>query len=282
VLAAAAANRLAALPRLAPVIMASITVQAVPFALTAWVHSAAPAFALQVVSGVGMVIVDVLAITALQRDLDNAVLGRVLGAFDAVFTATIMLGSFVGAAVLSAYGVEAVLLVVGFGAPALALLGLPLLVRGDRFSAAEVARIAPVVELLGRLDLFAEAGRPVLERLAKSAERRLLPAGVDIIRQGEPADALWVLAVGSLTVNATGDTGVLELPAVIAPGYVGELGLVRKVPRTATVVTASDCELLRIEGPRFLAAIESAPPSTSFITLTGARWERTAPSLGSE
>ena len=178
VLAAAAANRLAALPRLAPVIMASITLQAVPFAVSAWVHSAAPAFVLQVISGVGMVIMDVLAITALQRDLDNAVLGRVLGAFDAVFTATVMLGSFIGAVVLSGFGVPAVLLVVGFGTPALALLGLPLLVRGDRFSAAEVARLEPVVELLGRLDLFAEAGRPVLERLAKSAEQRRVPAGV--------------------------------------------------------------------------------------------------------
>ncbi len=281
VLAAAAANRLAALPRLAPVIMASITLQAVPFAVSAWVHSAAPAFVLQVISGVGMVIMDVLAITALQRDLDNAVLGRVLGAFDAVFTATVMLGSFIGAVVLSGFGVPAVLLVVGFGTPALALLGLPLLVRGDRFSAAEVARLEPVVELLGRLDLFAEAGRPVLERLAKSAEQRRVPAGVDIIRQGDPADSLWILAVGSLAVRADTDTEVQELPAVAAPGYVGELGLVREVPRTATVTTASDCELLRIDGARFLAAIESAPPSTSFITLTGARWERTTPTLGS-
>ena len=282
VLAAAAANRLAALPRLAPVIMVSITVQAVPFALTVWVHSAGPAFVLQVISGVGMIVVDVLAITALQRDLDNAVLGRVLGAFDAVFTAAIMLGSFVGAAVLSAYGVPAVLLVVGIGAPALALLGLPLLVRGDRLSAAEVARLAPDIELLGRLDLFTEAGRPVLERLAKSAERRPLPAGVDIIRQGDPADSLWILVAGSLAVHADTDAGPRELPMVAAPGYVGELGLVRGVPRTATVTTVGDCELLRIDGARFLAAVESAPPSTSFITLTGARWERTAPSLGSE
>jgi MFS family permease len=281
VLAAAAANRLAALPRLAPVITASIIIQAVPFAVTAWVHSAAPAFALQVISGVGMVVVDVLALTALQRDLDNAVLGRVLGAFEAVLTAAIMLGSFLSAAVLSAYGVPAVLLVVGIGAPALALLGLPLLVRGDRLSAAEVARLAPDIELLGRLDLFADAGRPVLERLAKSAERRLLPAGVDIIRQGDPADSLWILAVGSLAVRADTDTGVRELPTVSAPGYVGELGLVRGVPRTATVTTASECQLLCIDGARFLSTVESAPPSTSFITLAGARWDRTAPSLGS-
>ena len=39
---------------------------------------------LQVVSGVGMVVVDVLALTSLQRDLPGAVLGRVLGVFNTV------------------------------------------------------------------------------------------------------------------------------------------------------------------------------------------------------
>ena len=41
------------------------------------------AFILQVISGAGMIVVDVLAYTALQRDLPREVLGRVLGVFDA-------------------------------------------------------------------------------------------------------------------------------------------------------------------------------------------------------
>jgi hypothetical protein len=277
VIAAGLANRLSALPKLAPVIGVSICLQALPFAATILVHSAAPAFVLQVVSGVGMVIVDVLAITALQRDLDGGVMSRVLGAFDAIITASILVASFTMATVLSNTSVGTALLVTGFGIPVLALVGLPLLVRGDRTSAANVARLEPRVELLSRLDLFASTSRPVLERLAKAAEERELPARSVVIREGETADALWILVSGSLTVRAKGDSPTArQLPTVTAPGYVGEIGLVRGVPRTATVRTREDSVLLRIEGSVFLDALETAPPSAAFIQLTGTRWARTA------
>jgi CRP-like cAMP-binding protein len=277
VVAAGLANRLSALPRLAPVIAVSIAAQALPFAATTLVHSAAPAFALQIVSGVGMVIVDVLAITALQRDLDGGVMSRVLGAFDAIITAAVLIGSFAIAAVLSSQGVETALVVTGVGIPVLALFGLPLLVRGDRASAAELARLEPLVELLGSLDLFASTSRTVLERLAKAAEERDLPPRSVVITEGEPADALWILVSGSLTVRAKGDAPqARQLPAVTAPGYVGELGLVRGVPRTATVRTREDSVLMRIDGKVFLDALDTAPPSAAFIQLTGTRWARTA------
>jgi MFS family permease len=277
VIAAGLANRLSALPKLAPVIAISIGLQALPFAATALVHSAAPAFALQVVSGVGMVVVDVLAITALQRDLDGRVMSRVLGAFDAVITAAILISSFVIAAVLTSHSVGTALVVTGIGIPVLALAGLPLLVRGDRASAAEVARLAPRVEVLSQLDLFASTSRAVLERLAKAAEERQLPSQTVIIREGEPPDALWILVDGSLAVTAQGDAAApRQLPTVTAPGYVGELGLVRGVARTATVTTDQDSRLLRIEGSVFLDALESAPPSAAFVQLTGTRWARTA------
>src|SRR6185437_671815 len=69
VLGAGLANRLSSASRLAPVIMGSLCLQALPFLVTVPVRSPALACALQVVSGVGMVIVDVLALTSLQRDL---------------------------------------------------------------------------------------------------------------------------------------------------------------------------------------------------------------------
>jgi MFS family permease len=276
VLAAGLANRLSARPRLAPVIAGSIGIQALPFALTALVHTPGPAFGLQVVSGVGMVIVDILAITALQRNLDGGVLSRVLGAFDMIVISAIMTGSFVMAGVFARSGLTAALLVVGFGVPLLAAIGLPFVIKGDRQAAEEAARIAPRVDVLGKLDLFAGATRLVLERLAQSAEERVVPAGERLIHEGDPADALWILLDGSLSVTRGGDGAALqELPVVTAPNYVGELGLVRGVPRTASVSTREESTLLRIEGNEFLDALESAPPSASFVQLTGDRWSRT-------
>ena len=115
VLGAALANRLSGAGRLAPVIMGSICLQALPFLATIVVHSPAVACALQVASGVGMIIVDVLAITSLQRDLPADVLSRVLGVFDTVVLGAILLASL-GVGVLLAHAdVGVALAAVGAG-----------------------------------------------------------------------------------------------------------------------------------------------------------------------
>jgi MFS family permease len=143
VIAAGLANKLGRSSRLAPVILGSIVLQALPFAVTATVHAPVLAFVLQVISGAGMIIVDVLAYTALQRDLPREVLGRVLGVFDAIVLSFIVAASFIGAALLTSTGLHTTLLAIGFAFPLMALVGLPALLKADRESAAAVARLAP-------------------------------------------------------------------------------------------------------------------------------------------
>src|SRR5580700_11203115 len=145
VLGAGLANRLSGVSRLAPVIMGSICLQALPFLLTVPVHWPALAAALQVVSGVGMIIVDVLAITSLQRDLPGDVLGRVLGVFDTVVLAGILLASLATGILLAHFDVNVALVAVGAGIPAIGLAGLPTLLRADRTSAAVAERLRPRV-----------------------------------------------------------------------------------------------------------------------------------------
>ncbi len=259
VLGAGLANRLSGTGRLAPVIMGSICLQTLPFLVTIPVRWPALAAVLQAVSGVGMIIVDVLAITSLQRDLPGSVLSRVLGIFDTLVLGGILLASVATGILLAHASVVVALVVVGAGIPAIALLGLPALLRADRTSAQVAARLRPRVELLSRLDLLADADRATLERLAAAAEDVAVPAGAVLIRQGDPADALWILVHGELSVCATGaGAGPRELAPVTAPGYVGELGLLKGIPRTATVRASQDAALLRIGGPDFLAAMEAA------------------------
>jgi len=276
VLGAGLANRLSGTGRLAPVIMGSICLQTLPFLATVPVHSPELAFALQAVSGVGMIIVDVLAITSLQRDLPSSVLSRVLGIFETLVLSGILLASLAMGILLAHVDVAAALIIVGVGIPAIGLIGLPTLLRADRTSAAVAARLRPRVELLSTLDLLADADRVTLERLAAAAEETVVPAGTVLIRQGDPADALWVLVHGELAVCASGDgSGPRELTPVTAPGYVGELGLLHGIPRTATVRTSQECTLLRIAGADFLAALEAGRPSPSLLAVAGARLART-------
>jgi MFS family permease len=275
-LGAGLANRLSGVSRLAPVIMGSICLQALPFLLTVPVHSPALAAALQVLSGVGMIIVDVLAITSLQRDLPGDVLGRVLGIFGTVVLAAVLAASLATGVLLAHADVNVALVAVGVGIPALGLVGLPALLRADRTSAAVAARLRPRVELLSELDLLAGAQRRTLERLAAAAEEIVMPAGQVVIREGDEPDALWILANGELSVQAIGDgPEPRSLPPVTAPGYVGELGLLHGIPRTASVRTLLPSTLLRIGGQDFLSALQVSQPSPALLSVAGTRMART-------
>jgi CRP-like cAMP-binding protein len=256
--------------------MGSICLQALPFLVTVPVRSPALACALQVVSGVGMVIVDVLALTSLQRDLPGEVLSRVLGVFDTLVLGGILLASLAAGILLAHADLNVALIAVGLGIPVIALVGLPTLLRADRTSAAVAARLRPRVELLSQLDLLAGADHNTLERLAGASEEVVLPAGSIVIREGDEPDALWVLERGELSVSAESDgAGPRELPPVTAPGYVGELGLLHGIPRTATVRARTESTLLRIDGQEFLAALQASRPSASMLSVAGTRMART-------
>ena len=200
-LGAGLANRLSGASRLAPVIMGSICLQALPFLVIIPLHVPWLAAVLQVVSGIGMIIVDVLAITTLQRDLAGDMLGRVLGVFDTVILAGILLASLVTGVLLAHASLDLVLVLIGVGIPVIGLAGLPALLRADRTSAATAERLRPLVDLLSELDLLTGADRSTLERLAAGAEEVALPAGSVLIREGDEADALWILTRGELSVS---------------------------------------------------------------------------------
>ena len=282
-LGAGLANRLSGASRLAPVIMGSICLQALPFLLTVPVHWPVLAAALQVVSGIGMIIVDVLALTSLQRDLSGDVLGRVLGIFDTVVLAGILLAALATGILLAHADVNVALIAVGVGIPVLGLVGLPTLLRADSMSAAAAERLRPRVALLSELDLLAGADRRTLERLAAAAEEIVMPAGQVVINEGDEADALWILADGELSVQARGGgPEPRELPPVTAPGYVGELGLLHGIPRTASVRTSRECTLFRIGGQDFLSALQVSQPSPALLSVAGTRMARTPRNLDHE
>jgi MFS family permease len=280
VLIATLANRFASARRLAPVILAGMLMLALPFAVVAVVHSPAVAFVLQMVSGAGMVVVDVLAVTALQRDLPRDVLSRVLGIFESAVPASLLASSLVTAMILRTAGLTGTLLAIGFGFSAAAVLGLWPIVASDQRSAALLQVLEPRVALLDALDLFNGASRPTLERLAAHAAEAALPAGTYVVREGERADALWVLRSGTVTVTARGEAArVHRLRTLHGPSYFGEIGLLRGLARTATVRATTDCELLRIDADDFFAALQSAAVSSSLLARSTARLARSHPRL---
>lgn len=275
VISAGVASRLSASRRLAPVILVGIAVQAVPYALAAFVHTPPLGFALMVVSGMGMIIVDVLAITALQRDMPRGLLGRVLSLLDVAVLLSILISSFVFALALDALDLRPSLFVIGIGFPLAAILGIRPMLLADRNAATLLREIEPRVGLLRELDLLTKASQAALEGLARAIEVVEQPAGTDVVREGEPADALWILIEGEVVVTVDGSF----VRTMGQRTYFGEIGLLRGIPRTATVRTAQPSVLWRVSGEEFLAAVETDSASISLRGVAVIRLARTHPHL---
>jgi CRP-like cAMP-binding protein len=276
--AAGLVNRMAAWPRLGTVILLGMALYCLPTLLFLVLDDPAAAAAIQVVRGAGTLVVDVLAITALQRALPKEVLGRVFGAFFTGVLLAISLGALVTPWVISRLGLDASLWMAGALLPALCLLGLPWLRRMDAQNVVRLAAIEPRVLVLERLGILTEASRPMLERLAAEAEDVEVPAGTVVIREGDEADAFYVLVDGEVGVRARGEGAVeQDLPPMTSGAYFGEIGLLERIPRTATVTATRPSRLLRIDGDAFVDALTNVPASTALLEGARSRLARTHP-----
>jgi CRP-like cAMP-binding protein len=77
-------------------------------------------------------------------------------------------------------------------------------------------------------------------------------AGETIFREGDPADMMYGICEGTVEIMAGGRT--LE---TLGPGGIfGEMALVDRSPRSATVVARTDCKLVPINEGDFLFRVQ--------------------------
>jgi CRP-like cAMP-binding protein/predicted MFS family arabinose efflux permease len=280
VLAAMVVNRLAAMPRLSLVLSVGMIVFAAPNALLVVVHQPTVAFIIEVIRGAGTLIVDVLAMTALQRSLAPDMVARVFGAFWALVLSGLCVGTLITPFLLNGVGLNTTLLLDGLVVPAAVVLIYPRLASLDRIAAVQAVELAPRVSVFQQLDIFGAANRPALERMAKSATEILFEPGTSVIREGETADALYVLVDGKVEITARGERGRKDkhIRFMTAPTYVGEIGLLQRIPRTANVTAVTPTKILRIDGDTFLDALTESTLSASFVSGMNTRLKRTHPS----
>ncbi len=127
-------------------------------------------------------------------------------------------------------------------------------------------------EILDRHPLL-ELLPPELRKLVKdSFEPRSASFGDDIVREGDEADAFYVVVSGRARAVKTRDVGA-EIPlTVLRPGDgFGEIGLLQRATRTATVRASSDVELLRLDRSVFEALVRGHPEIREHFELVGRR-----------
>jgi NTE family protein len=114
-------------------------------------------------------------------------------------------------------------------------------------------------------DLFVSGESP-LARLTSSAEPLELPGGEVLFEQGAPADSMYLLLNGRLRVFAESEQGRVLVGEVVPGETVGEMALLAGGTRSATVVAARDCRLVRISPDSLLAATRSEPEALLELT----------------
>jgi CRP-like cAMP-binding protein len=269
-------------------ILAAGLVNRLPTALLVVVHTPAVAFILQVIRGAGTLVVDTLAMTALQRSLPSNLIARVFGVFWALILGAISLGALLMPPLLNAFGLNVTLLLAGLFFPVLVVIAYPRLAILDRSTRGRLAELQPRIVALEGLGIFAAASRPIIERLAGAATDLVVSQpGTAIVTEGEPADALYVLLDGEVEVKARGEAKRRRrIRTLTAPTYFGEIGVFEHIPRTATVLTLTPARFLRIDGEDFLAALSESSVSGALVDGMSGRLARTHPTyrlvLGTE
>jgi NTE family protein len=108
--------------------------------------------------------------------------------------------------------------------------------------------------------LFAGVDASALAAIMLELDAFSLPAGWILFREGEAADALYVVTYGLLAVTIRGTDGGERLVAEIHGGEtVGEMALISEEPRSATVAACRDTELLRLDRRAWSRIVERHP-----------------------
>lgn len=209
--------------------------------------------------GIGMVVFEVVIVVMVQRITPTSALGRVFGAINGASNTGKLAGALAAPALIAVVGVDGALVVVGIAVLVVGAAAVRPLVTIGRVAAERKRELAPTVAALHSLAIFRGASGPSLERIAGDLVELDLPSGAVVIRQGDPADNLYVTRAGRLI--ATRDDVVVGTIGV--GDWFGEIGLLEESPRTATVRTVVPTTVWCITGDVFLDALEDAGAAPS-------------------
>lgn len=125
------------------------------------------------------------------------------------------------------------------------------------------------IDLLGNIWLFSNCSRQELDRIAGLTTPMNVPPGKVLAREGEGGSEFFVVVEGTAEARIND-----ELVGTLSSGsFFGELALLDRGPRTATVTATTVMTVLVLSRPEFRELIVDAIPSVTrkMISVLGAR-----------
>jgi HEAT repeat protein len=118
---------------------------------------------------------------------------------------------------------------------------------------------------LKRVPLFATLSPTDLKQVAAIASEETFPDGEVIAHRGEEGDAMFVIVSGEVRVCIETDGKEMELARRTSGEYVGELSIINREPRNATLIASGDVRALCIDQKTFEGLIRERPEVSLFI-----------------
>jgi len=204
----------------------------------------------------GLLLLDVVNTTLIQRVVPDELRGRAMGVLQTTSSIIFSLGSLLVPLLAATYGVTPILI----GCAAITVAGVALALLLSRPEGKPIPLDHARARLLDH-PIFAGLPAGRLESAARQMVEVPVVAARVVVRQGDPADRFYLVADGHVRVTQTPPDGGPEIHLRdLAPGDIfGEIGLLRRSPRTATVTATGPGLLLSLEGDAFLELVGSGP-----------------------
>ena len=253
VLGSLAASLLVGSGRLGAWFAVGVGLWGLPLTLVALVPQQSAALGLLAFIGVGNALIDLAGFTLIARLAPDEVLARVFGVLESLVAVSIGIGAVVAASMIEWLGIQTALIVIGLLCPILAVVSLRRLRTLDR----SVDVLDAEIGLLREVSMFGTLPLPAIEQLARGLEPVTVPADRAVFAQGDIGDRYYVIESGE--VDVVGDGRVV---ATLGPGEgFGEIALLRRTRRTATVMARSELRLQALGSDRFLPVVLGYTPS---------------------
>src|ERR671930_2076009 len=111
------------------------------------------------------------------------------------------------------------------------------------------------IELIKKVPLFSKLSGAGLREVASVADEIDLPAGKTLTKEGERGREFFVLLEGSADVRQKG----ARIRTLKKGDFLGEIALVTKLPRTATVTTTAPTRALVVTEQAFTSLLRRSP-----------------------
>jgi hypothetical protein len=255
-LGAGVAVLLAGRQRLGPAFLLALAGWGLPIAVFGLVPTVIVSLLAMTMVGVSNSVLDVAGFTLVQRTTPNHSRVAVLGLLDSVANGGVALGGIVAPLFIVAFGTAPALVVTGAILPLVAIVSVPIMRRVDEGGPTVPQR----ADLLRADPLFAPLSLATVEYLSSCLRPVAFDDGAWLMREGEPGMEYLLIETGTVAISQGGQH-IRDLGP--GGGGVGEIALLRQVPRTASVQARGPVQGFSLDRDAFLEAITGHPVGRS-------------------